>query len=231
MVKFEDPTTWPKLDTIGGTMGLTPELTLHAYRHGVFPMPLGHGVVGWFSPMQRGILPLDGLRVTRSLRKSAKRFTVTTDRAFQDVLDRCADPDRPNGWIDEAIVWDYTELHRRGVVHSVEVWDSEGRLCGGLYGVGIGGLFAGESMFHDPVHGRDGSKVALIALVGVLTGDGVTGRLLDVQWRTNHLATLGVIEVPRQRYLRLLQAALELPAPDWPSAPFEATAPGGDVSH
>lgn len=216
VVKFEDPTTWPRLDTIGGTMALSPALILHAYRHGVFPMPLGHGIIGWFSPLRRGILPLDGLRVTRSLRKSAKRYSITTDRAFDEVIARCADPTRPNGWIDEMIAHNYGELRRQGLVHSVEVWDDEGRLCGGLYGVGLGGLFAGESMFHDPVHGRDASKVALLGLVEILTADGVNGRLLDVQWRTDHLASLGVIDVPRVRYLELLREALELPTPLWP---------------
>ncbi|WP_432559993.1 leucyl/phenylalanyl-tRNA--protein transferase [Granulicoccus sp. GXG6511] len=215
MVKFEDPRTWPKLDAIGGTVELSPALILHAYRHGVFPMPFAPGLIGWFSPMRRGILPLDGLRVSRSLRKSAKRYRLTVDQAFGQVLARCADPARPHGWIDEAIARNYAELHHAGIVHSVEAWDAEGRLCGGLYGVNMGGLFAGESMFHDPVHGRDASKAALIGLVDLLTADGVGGRLLDVQWRTDHLASLGVIEVPRDRYLELLSAALELPAPEW----------------
>ncbi|MDO5500682.1 MAG: leucyl/phenylalanyl-tRNA--protein transferase [Propionibacteriaceae bacterium] len=222
---FEDPSTWPRLDTVSGSFGMTPQLLLHAYRHGLFPMPIGHGIIAWFSPMRRGILPLDGFRVSRSLRKSAKRFTVTVDRAFDQVLARCADPTRQHGWINEVIVQHYTELHERGVVHSVETWDGAGRLCGGLYGVSLGGLFAGESMFHDPVHGRDASKVALLGLVDVLTGDGVPGRLLDVQWQTPHLASLGVIEVPRARYLELLGHARELPAPDWSAA--EALLSGG----
>ena len=111
----------------------------------------------------------------------------------------------------------YTELHERGIAHSVEVRTPEGRLAGGLYGVSIAGLFAGESMFHDPVIGRDASKVALLRLVEFLD-DGVEGRLLDVQWVTPHLASLGAVEVDRVDYLRLLGEALELPTPDWGSA-------------
>lgn len=215
MAAFGDPESWPRQDHIAIGWRTDQNLLLDAYREGAFPMPIGGGVMGWFSPLQRGILPLDGVRVTRSLRKSAKRFTVTVDQAFDEVLARCGDPARPDGWIDEQIVGAYTGLQRRGIVHSVEAWDAAGRLCGGLYGVSIGGLFAGESMFHDPEHGRDASKVALLGLVDLLTNDGVPGRLLDVQWRTDHLASLGVIEVPRERYLRLLRRALALPAPVW----------------
>ncbi len=218
MVTFEDPETWPKRDAIGASVELTPELILHAYRHGAFPMPFAPGLIGWFSPMLRGILPLGSLRVTRSLRKSARRYSLTVDMAFDQVLARCADPQRPHGWIDAAIADAYAALRELGFVHSIEAWDDEGRLCGGLYGVSIGGLFAGESMFHDPEHGRDASKVALMGLVDILTGDGETGRLLDVQWRTDHLATLGVTEVPRTHYLELLRCALALPAPDWARA-------------
>lgn len=213
MTAFGDPESWPRHDHIAASQGMNQQILLDAYRHGAFPMPIGGGLLGWFSPVRRGILPLDGVRITRSLRKSAKRFTITVDQAFDQVIARCGDPARPDGWIDTQIVRAYTELHGRGIVHSVEAWDAEGRLCGGLYGVSLGGLFAGESMFHDPVHGRDASKVALLGLVELLTGDGVAGRLLDVQWRTEHLASLGVIEVPRERYLRLLPAALELPPP------------------
>ncbi|MDO5681503.1 MAG: leucyl/phenylalanyl-tRNA--protein transferase [Propionibacteriaceae bacterium] len=216
MVTFENPATWPPDDSIGSTVGLTPELAVHGYRHGLFPMPISEELMGWFSPMWRGILPLDQLRVTRSMRQSAKKYAVTVDLVFPQVLARCADPNRPHGWIDRQIAETYATLHQHGIVHSVEVWDGHGRLCGGLYGVNIGGLFAGESMFHDPLHGRDASKVALMTLVEILTADGVPGRLLDVQWRTDHLASLGVVEVPRARYLEMLPAALALPAPRWP---------------
>ena len=133
------------------------------------------------------------------------------DTAFTDVVRACADPARDAGWIDEAIVAAYSRLHELGLAHSVETW-RDGELVGGLYGVCLGGLFAGESMFH---RARDASKVALLALVEVLD-DGREDRLLDVQWATPHLASLGVVEVPRSDYLtRLLPAALELPEPVW----------------
>ncbi len=213
--------SWPGQDLIALTSEFDADLTVEAYRAGVFPMPLTdaglpEGAMGWWSPMDRGILPLDDVRVTRSLRQSAKRLRVTFDRAFTEVLARCGDPRRPDGWIDEAVAAVYTELHERGVVHSVEAWTADGRLAGGLYGVSIGGLFAGESMFHDPVLGRDASKVALLRLVEFLD-DGVEGRLLDVQWVTPHLASLGAVEVDRVDYLRLLSEALERPTPDWGS--------------
>lgn len=216
---FGPPGEWPHQDLIALSDEFDPDLTLDAYRSGAFPMPLHDaglpdGVMGWWSPVLRGILPLGDLRVTRSLRKSAKRYAVTFDRAFGEVLARCGDPRRPDGWIDDDIVAVYTELHARGVVHSVETWTPEGRLVGGLYGVSVNGLFAGESMFHDPVHGRDASKVALLRLVEFLD-DGVEGRLLDVQWVTDHLESLGAVEVDRVDYLRLLDEALGLPTPEW----------------
>jgi leucyl/phenylalanyl-tRNA--protein transferase len=163
--------------------------------------------IGWWSPDPRGILPLDGLRVTRSLRKSARRFEVRVDTAFDDVVAACADPRRRGAWITRELAAAYAVLHRLGWAHSVECW-REGRLAGGLYGVAVGGLFAGESMFHRET---DASKVALVALVAILRRDGDPRRLLDVQWRTEHLATLGVIDVPRQEYLRRLTAALTCP--------------------
>jgi leucyl/phenylalanyl-tRNA--protein transferase len=136
---------------------------------------------------------------------------VTVDEAFVDVVRGCADPSRDGGWIDERILEAYAALHRLGWAHSVEVRDDEGALVGGLYGVEIGGLFAGESMFS---RAADASKVALVALVERLreAPGGVEGqRLLDVQWRTDHLASLGVVEVARPRYLAALRAALTLP--------------------
>ncbi|WP_230208425.1 leucyl/phenylalanyl-tRNA--protein transferase [Microlunatus sp. Gsoil 973] len=195
-----------------------PELAVAGYRAGVFPMPQhgfrGRRLMGWYSPLDRGILPLDGLRVSRSLRKMIKRYAITVDTAFDEVIRRCGDPSRPGGWIDERILQVYTGLHQAGIVHSVEARTADGRLAGGLYGVSIGGLFAGESMFHDPVIGRDASKAALVALVDLLRGDG-QDRLLDVQWQTPHLASLGVIEIPREDYLRRLAVAVTLPAPDF----------------
>ena len=197
---------------------LAPGTLLAAYRQGLFPMrlqgrgPLGPGPLGWWSPDPRGILPLDRLRVSRSLRKSCARFEVRIDTAFEEVIDACADPRRTGAWIDRDIRAAYLRLHELGWVHSVEAWSlDDGALAGGLYGVAIGGLFAGESMFH---RRTDASKVALVGLIGRLAAGGrPERRLLDVQWRTEHLATLGVIEVPRVDYLDLLALALEEPLP------------------
>ena len=138
---FGDVGDWPDQDLIGFTAGLDADLTLAAYASGVFPMPLhesGYEGIGWWSPMRRGILPLSGLHVSRSLRKSLGRYTTSVDRAFARVLDGCADPSRPHGWIDEDIRAVYTELHERGRVHSVETWDGRGRLVGGEPGIGDG---------------------------------------------------------------------------------------------
>jgi leucyl/phenylalanyl-tRNA--protein transferase len=165
------------------------------------------GAIGWFSPDPRGIIPLDGVRVTRSLRRSARRYDVTVDTAFGRVIRACADPARPHGWIDDEIIAAYERLHDLGYAHSVEAWSPEtGELAGGLYGVALGGLFAGESMFSVA---RDASKVALVALVDRLRDGG--GVLLDVQWLTDHLASLGAVEVARDRYLELLATAVERP--------------------
>lgn len=215
MTLFDDPESWPDDDLIGASLGMDPWVIVEAYSKGAFPMPLDGQLIGWYSPLRRGILPLDGLKVSRSLRKSAQRYRLTVNQAFPDVLDRCGDPRRPHGWINRDIVDMYTCLHDHGIAHSVEAWDSAGRLVGGLYGVSLGGLFAGESMFHDPRWGRDASKAALIGLVARLAAAGPEGRLLDVQWRTDHLASLGVIDLPRCEYLARLKTAVGLAPPDW----------------
>jgi leucyl/phenylalanyl-tRNA--protein transferase len=187
-----------------------PGTLLSAYRAGLFPMPLPDlGEIGWFSPVERAVLPIHGLRVTRSMRQARRRFEVSLDQAFGEVVAGCADPARPGGWIDDAVRAGYEELHTLGWAHSLEVW-RDGRLAGGLYGLAIGGLFCGESMFHVD---RDASKVALMHLVRLLD-DGVPGRLLDVQWATPHLTSLGVVVVGRTEYLRRLRHALALPVPD-----------------
>ena len=165
-------------------------------------------VLAWWSPDPRGIIPLGGLRVSRSLRRSCDRYAVTVDRAFEDVIDGCADPSRTGRWINEEIRAAYVRLHHLGWAHSVEVWTADGALAGGLYGVAIGGLFAGESMFH---RARDASKVALVALVTALRGN--EAGILDVQWVTPHLASLGAVGIPRSTYLARLHAALTEPLP------------------
>ena len=209
---FGPPAQWPDQDLIAFSTEFDAEMTVLAYCSGAFPMPLHEtgfdGEMGWWSPVRRGVLELDDLRVTRSLHRSAGRYTTTVDEAFDQVLARCADPGRPGGWIDAEIVRVYTELHRRGLAHSVETWDAAGRLVGGCYGVAIRGLFAGESMFHDPEAGRDASKVALGRLIAELRGRPDQVALLDVQWVTGHLASLGASEISRADYLTRLDAAL-----------------------
>jgi len=212
---FGPPSGWRRSDLIGVSEEFDDQLVLAGYRSGVFPMPGRRHLMGWYSPLQRGVLPLDGLRVPRSLQKMTRRYEVRFDTAFDAVLDGCADRRRPGGWIDADVREVYGRLHRNGHVHSVEAWTSAGQLAGGLYGVSIGGLFAGESMFHRPDIGRDASKAALVGLVQHLRAAGGEHRLLDVQWRTDHLASLGVVEIERDEYLRRLAKALPLPTPPW----------------
>jgi leucyl/phenylalanyl-tRNA--protein transferase len=191
---------------VGGD--LEPGTVLAAYRHGLFPMHLSGRTLAWWSPDPRGVLELDGLRVTRSLRQSCKRFEIRVDTAFEDVIDACGDKRRPGAWINKKIRAAYVRLHELGWVHSVEAWAPSGELAGGLYGVAIGGFFAGESMFHRE---RDASKVALVGLVDILRDGGST--LLDVQWTTPHLVSLGAVDIPRARYLERLTDALAQPLP------------------
>lgn len=204
---FPDPRTAESDDCIavGGDLG--PGTVLQAYRSGAFPIHLPDGRLGWWSPEPRGIIPLDGLRITRSLRRSTRRYTITFDTAFEAVVDGCADPSRNGAWINDDIRAAYLELHRMGWTHSVEAWE-DARLVGGFYGVAIGAAFFGESMFH---RARDASKVALVRFVDAFAAAG--GRLLDVQWATDHLSTLGAIEVSRAEYVRLLADALDRPTP------------------
>lgn len=202
-----DPTT----DLVAIGADLSPATVLQGYARGLFPMHVSSDhpdeapVLGWWSPNPRGILPITSMRVTRSLRKSRQRFSTTLDRSFVDVMKKCQRPQEEGQWITTEFIDTYTELHRQGFAHSVEVWNDVGELAGGLYGIELGGLFAGESMFHVE---RDASKVALLRLVeelGSCPGD----RILDVQWRTDHLASLGVIEIPRSDYLDRLAVVLD----------------------
>ncbi|HET7327024.1 MAG TPA: leucyl/phenylalanyl-tRNA--protein transferase, partial [Nocardioidaceae bacterium] len=198
-------------DIVAAGGDLSPGMLLAAYRSGIFPMPVeDHDAMLWWSPACRGILDLDDLVVSRSLRQSCRKLEVTVDRDFAAVIHACADPGREGGWIDAQITDAYLGLHRLGWAHSVEAWDAAGNLAGGLYGLAIGGLFAGESMFHTA---PDASKVALMGLVELLSADRLGERLLDVQWATPHLESLGCVEVPRRRYLTMLERALALPLP------------------
>jgi leucyl/phenylalanyl-tRNA--protein transferase len=214
-------TTWlldsaragPGDDLVAAGADLEPGTPLAAYRLGLFPMglgPHGSGTTGWWSPDPRGVLPAGALRVRRSLRKALDRFEVRVDTAFDEVVRRCADPSREGRWITDDIAAAYGRLHALGWAHSVETWQ-DGRLVGGLYGVSIGGLFAGESMFHSV---RDASKVALVGLVERVHADGDPRRLVDVQWATDHLRRLGAQEWPREEYLARLAQALAAPQLD-----------------
>jgi leucyl/phenylalanyl-tRNA---protein transferase len=202
---FPRSSHWPADDLISMGGDLEPATLIAAYRHGIFPMELNAlpGVLGWWSPDPRGIVPLDRFRVTRSMRQSARRYDVRVDTCFAAVMRGCANPLREDGWITDRFIEAYTRLHELGWAHSIEVFDREGQLSGGLYGVRLNGLFAGESMFHV---GRDASKVALMALVQMMRDTGMT--LLDVQWCTDHLESLGAIDVSREQYQMLLAGAL-----------------------
>ena len=188
---------------------LAPGTLVAAYRMGLFPMPLG-ARIGWFSPARRGVVPLDPFELSRSLRRARRRYEIRVDAAFSDVVSGCARPGDPASWIDSGIEQAYGRLHELGWAHSVEAWDADG-LAGGLYGVAIGGLFAAESMFHVRT---DASKAAFVGLVEVLRDAGAAAeRVLDVQWLTPHLASLGAVEISRAEYRRRLAVALALPPP------------------
>jgi leucyl/phenylalanyl-tRNA---protein transferase len=190
------------LVAIGGD--LRPERLLHAYRSGVFPWYNEGEPICWWSPDPRAIFELDGLRVSRRLGRTLRsgRYRLTVDRDFDGVIRGCADRGADGTWITPAMIDAYTKLHRLGYAHSVEVWRGTD-LAGGLYGVAVGGLFAGESMFSRL---RDASKVALIGTVERLRNHGF--QLFDIQLLTEHTARLGAVEMPRQQYLARLRRAL-----------------------
>jgi len=183
---------------------IKPEFLLSSYANGYFPMADSRsGTIRWYSPDPRAIIPLDGLRISRSLQQTIKKgiFAIAIDTAFDDVMHGCAD--RNETWISEEIFRSYHELYRLGFAHSVETW-KDGELVGGLYGVALGGAFFGESMFSRV---RDASKVALVKLVEQLRSKEF--ELLDTQFITPHLAHFGTVEIPREEYLRLVKRAVK----------------------
>jgi leucyl/phenylalanyl-tRNA--protein transferase len=197
-------------------MNLEPDTLLWAYANGIFPMGSDDGSVEWYRPDPRAILPLENLRLSRSLARTIRqnRYQIRLNTAFAAVIRACAAPapDREETWITPEIIVAYERLHNLGYAHSVEVWaawDNEkgGRLVGGLYGVALGGLFAGESMFS---HERDASKVALYYLIQLLRQRGFV--LLDVQFLTPHLTRMGAIEISAAAYQRRLARALRVEA-------------------
>ena len=202
----------PEDDLVGIGADLEPGTLLMAYRVGLFPMGVGNddnAPTGWWSPDPRGVLLPGEVRVSRSLQKSLRRFEIRVDTAFAEVVAGCADPSRDGCWITPAITAAYTRLYELGWAHSVEAW-RDGELAGGLYGLALGGLFAGESMFHRVT---DASKCALVGLTDLVFADGEPARIIDVQWATPHLESLGITEIPRHDYLSRLGRSLSLPAP------------------
>jgi leucyl/phenylalanyl-tRNA---protein transferase len=199
--EFPDPRRAGSDDVVAVGADLEPGTLLAAYRAGLFPMRVRRALA-WWSPEPRGILPLDGFHLSRSTAGVVPRFELRVNTAFTTVMRECGDPRRSQGWIDDSFIAAYTRLHELGWAHSVETWQG-GALVGGVYGVRINGLFAGESMFHRVTNA---SKVALWATVELLRLDGA--RLFDVQWTTPHLRSLGAVDVTRHQYLDLLEAAI-----------------------
>lgn len=193
------------VDLVALGADLEPGTLLEAYRNGLFPMPIDpakrRSKLAWYSPDPRGVLPLDGLKVSKSLRRSSRRYEVTLNQAFEPVMTACGDPSRDGRWITPDFIRAYSKMFDLGWAHSVETWEGD-RLVGGLYGLRIGDFFAGEAMFHTAT---DASKVALVALVEWLRSTGA--QLLDVQWSTPHLVSLGVVEMSRLDYLHRLRSA------------------------
>lgn len=204
-----DPSDWPEDDCIAGGADLEPATIVDAYRRGAFPMPHQDRLV-WWSPLQRGVLGPGDLRISRSLRRSMRSFTITVDTEFEAVIDACADRGRPGWWIDSSIRSAYVLLHELGYAHSIETRDERGELVGGLYGLSLGSLFAGESMFH---RRTDASKVALVGLVGRMSS--LDDWLVDTQWQTPHLASLGVRAMPRVTYLTAIEGLVDGETPRW----------------
>jgi leucyl/phenylalanyl-tRNA--protein transferase len=221
--KFPSADEMPDADLVATGADLEPSTLIEAYRNGIFPMPLNATLrgafsfslglrprsprdetMGWWSPIERGVLEPGSLQVSRSLRRSTRRWSVTVDRSFAEVVTQCATQPRRGAWISTGILDAYVRLHELGWAHSIEARDEDGRLIGGLYGVRIGRLFAGESMFHLE---RDASKVALVHLASLMSGHGPS--LIDVQWATPHLESLGVMTIPRREYLGRLPSLVD----------------------
>jgi len=207
---------------------LRPDLLLHTYRLGLFPMadPDQGDEIYWMDPDPRGIIPLDGFHVPKNLRKLVRRdpFEIAADRDFEGVMRACAAPapGRESTWISEGFIDVYTALHQRGAAHTVECWQ-DGQLVGGLYGVALGGAFFGESMFSRVT---DASKVALVGLVACLRRGGFT--LLDTQFVTPHLEQFGAVAIPQTIYKQRLAAALAV-ATDWEAGTVAFADPLADL--
>jgi leucyl/phenylalanyl-tRNA--protein transferase len=199
--------SWPKLTSFGSNWN--SETLLTAYRSGLFPMPYEidgqESAIGWWSPQPRAIFNPGEIHVSRSLKAAQRKFRVTVDHDFEAVMRACGNPNRVSGWINEDVISAFVELHKLGFAHSIEVWDRDNQLAGGLYGLELGGIFAGESMFHVT---KNASKVAL-AHLGELLNDG-HGRLIDTQWMTSHLESMGAKPIDRAEYCANLSSLLEI---------------------
>lgn len=201
-------------DLVAVGADLEPGTLLAAYRTGLFPMHVETDEgrkVGWWSPMDRAVIELDALAMSRSLRRSLRRFTWTIDEAFDSVVAQCARTHEDPQWIDDDIKQAYHRLHQLGWAHSIEVWQG-GQLVGGLYGVSIGAMFNGESMFHLV---PDASKVALVRLIEIMNRQRHPDALLDVQWRTEHLGRMGATEISCQDYVGRVRRAIAAPSIRW----------------
>jgi leucyl/phenylalanyl-tRNA--protein transferase len=213
----------------GGRVDITPEILLKAYAAGIFPMAedADDPSLFWVEPQERGVIPLDGFHISKRLARTVRSdvYTVRVDQDFDAVIAGCAEPgfDRARTWINARIRRLYGELFDLGQCHTVEVYDADGALVGGLYGVRLGAAFFGESMFH---RARDASKVALVHLGARLHAGGF--RLLDTQFVTDHLAQFGAVEVPRRVYKGLLRKAIEAKA-DWHVWPRGAVVSGAQA--
>lgn len=198
---------WPKLTSFGSNWN--PGTLLTAYRAGLFPMPYEidgeESGIGWWSPQQRAVFHPGEIHVSKSLRAARRKFRVTVDGDFEAVIRACGNPNRASGWINEDVISAFVALHGLGVAHSIEVWDHNDQLAGGLYGLELGGIFAGESMFHVA---KNASKVAL-AHLGELLNDG-NGRLIDTQWMTSHLESMGAKPISRWEYCQNLPNLLQI---------------------
>ena len=199
---------WPKLTDFGSNW--EPETLLAAYRVGLFPMPYeidgNESAIGWWSPKSRAIFYPDQIHISTSLKSAMKKFRVTVDKDFEAVIRACGNPQRESGWINEQVISAFVGLYKLGLAHSIEVWDESDQLAGGLYGLELGGVFAGESMFHIA---KNASKVAL-AHLGQLLDDG-SGRIIDTQWMTSHLESMGAKPIDRRDYCQKLPHLLEIP--------------------
>ena len=207
-LEFNPQIVWPKLTKFGSNWD--PETLVAAYRVGLFPMPYeidgNESAIGWWSPRSRAIFYPDQINISTSLKSAMKKFKITVDQDFEAVIRACGNPQRESGWINEDVISAFVVLHKLGVAHSVEVWDREGLLAGGLYGIELGGIFAGESMFHVK---SNASKAALVHL-GELLNDG-RGRIIDTQWLTGHLESMGAKTIEREKYCEILPNLLEKP--------------------